>query len=346
MKIQHRDKTDLPDAFVTAWVEHGNRMRLEERPNDPATPPEEVMAQLRHLPPFFHLHAWSIEGEGDISANAQLQMADLESNAHMAQLEISVEPHLRRQGLGTKFLRLAAEHAQADGRSLLVASSNDRVPAGASFLERYGFSRGLEQHVNQLDLNDLPRELLTGWLEAGPEQAPEYEIGLWDGPYPESELAGIAKLLEVMNTAPRGDLEMNDEQVTPELIRQMESLQFAAGNRRLTTYARHKSTGAFAGFTELSWKPQRPGITQQGGTGVFPEHRGHGLGRWLKAANLDRMLRENPEARFVRTGNADSNAPMLNINHLMGFKPYYALTVWQGQVTDILEQLNGITDDR
>lgn len=338
-KIQHRDETDLSETFVTAWVEHRNRMRFEERPNDPATPPSEVIAQLQHLPPFFHLHSWSIEDDQGIPAAAQLQMSDLESNTHMAQLEISVEPHLRRQGLGTQLLRLAAECAKTKNRSLLIASSSDRVPAGADFLERYGFTKGLEHHVNQLDLNDVPPGLLAQWLETAPREAPEYEIGFWDGAYPEAELSEIAQLVEVMNSAPRGDLEINDEQVTPELIRQMEALQFAAGNRKLTAYARHRPTGAFAGFTELTWKPQRPGIVQQGGTGVFPQHRGHGLGKWLKAANLQRLLQENPEVRFVRTGNADSNAAMLRINQQIGFKPYFAAIAWQGQVAQILERL-------
>lgn len=42
----------------------------------------------------------------------------------------------------------------------------------------------------------------------------------------------------------------------------------------------------------------------QGGTGVFPEFRGKGLGRWLKAA-------------------------MLGINQALGFRPYLSRCVWQ-----------------
>ena len=60
-----------------------------------------------------------------------------------------------------------------------------------------------------------------------------------------------------------------------------------------------------------------------------PKFRGHGLGKWLKAAMLLKVLAERPDVTLVRTGNADMNVPMLKINHALGFKPYIAHTVWQ-----------------
>jgi GNAT superfamily N-acetyltransferase len=61
----------------------------------------------------------------------------------------------------------------------------------------------------------------------------------------------------------------------------------------------------------------------------LPEYRNHGLGRWLKAAMLAKVLHERPQVQFVRTGNANSNAPMLKINAALGFKPYLAQSIWQ-----------------
>jgi len=74
-------------------------------------------------------------------------------------------------------------------------------------------------------------------------------------------------------------------------------------------------------------------------TGVFPQYRNHGLGRWLKAAMLDKVLKERPQVLFVRTGNADSNAAMLKINTELGFKPYRAECLWQVEVQKVMEYL-------
>jgi GNAT superfamily N-acetyltransferase len=89
------------------------------------------------------------------------------------------------------------------------------------------------------------------------------------------------------------------------------------------------SSGKFVGYTALIGNPSSPTILYQGATAVRPEFRGHRLGRWMKAAMLEKVLLDRPEARFVRTGNASINAPMLAINIDLGFKPYMISATWQ-----------------
>ena len=222
---------------------------------------------------------------------------------------------------------------------MLFASTNERVPAGAAFMQRLGARKGLENHTNQLDLRDLNRDLICEWQSRARESAADFELGLWQGAYPEEDLQAIVTLEEVMNTAPRDNLEMEDWRFTAEHLRQMEQQMLARGTQRWTMYAREKSTRKFAGYTEVFWNPNRPHIASQGATAVFPHYRGKGLGRWLKAAMLDKVLRDRPQVRFLRTGNADSNAAMLKINHELGFKPYLSRCVWQVETERVLEYL-------
>jgi mycothiol synthase len=341
MTIQHTDKTGFSDEFVTRFVEHVNRMRLETQPDDPAIPPEELIAQVKHLPPILHLHFWHVPTGSSLEASAQAQMFDMDTNGHVAEINIQIEPHLRRRGHGATLLRHVALHARAAGRTLLLASSNDRAPAGAPFLERFGFKPGLANHVNQLVVADLDPNLMRSWVQQAAERAANYELFTLHGAYPEERLEDIVAIQEVMNTAPRGDLKVEDTHVTPEMVRQMEAMMLARGGTRAATFAQHRQSGKLVGYSELTWVTTRPEIVSQQGTGVHPEHRGSGLGRALKAANALAMLEQNPAAKFIRTGNADENAPMLKINHAMGFKPYYAATQWQAEVSEVLERLDG-----
>jgi GNAT superfamily N-acetyltransferase len=84
--------------------------------------------------------------------------------------------------------------------------------------------------------------------------------------------------------------------------------------------ARHDETGELAGYSELIFTPRRRWLGEQGDTAVDPAHRERGLGRWLKAANILRLLDEKPDVRAVETWNDGSNAAMLSINEAMGFR--------------------------
>lgn len=60
-----------------------------------------------------------------------------------------------------------------------------------------------------------------------------------------------------------------------------------------------------------------------------PNFRSYGLGTWLKAAMLEHALSEKLDVRYIYTGNADANAPMLRINHALRFRLRMAEVVWQ-----------------
>lgn len=342
-RLESIDIRNASEATYAAITDLRNRLRAEEKPNDPPIPAEELATRFRNAPDFVFLDmwlAWAPEG-GELWAEGTLEGFREGDNTHLGQMNVIVRPEQRRQGLARRLLAEIATAAAAQGRRTLVARTTDRVPAGAAFMLRLGASPGLATHTNQLDLADLDRGLLQAWQAQAAERAAGFELGLWDGPFPEDQLEAIAQLYDVMNDAPLGDLDVNDFHFTPAQLRQMEAATFSAGTRRWVLYARERVTGRLAGFTLVAWHPNRPAFLNQGDTGVFPEYRGLGLGRWLKAAMLDKALAELPELRYVRTGNADSNAAMLKINHELGFKPYIAETIWQVATERVQEYVDG-----
>ena len=80
-------------------------------------------------------------------------------------------------------------------------------------------------------------------------------------------------------------------------------------------------------------------LAWQDDTVVDPDHRDKGLGRLLKASLLKRFVAEFSRAEQIRTGNAGSNEPMLNINIQMGFRPVLLVNAWQGDIATAEEAL-------
>ncbi|MDB5044173.1 MAG: acetyltransferase, partial [Deinococcus sp.] len=169
-------------------------------------------------------------------------------------------------------------------------------------------------------------ELLDRWC-ARPE-SDSYRLHIWTT-LPDAYLDRAADLMGVMNSAPKGDLDVDDWTITPEMIRGWETMMAKEGEVCLTLAAEDLATGTLAGYTQLFWHPQRASIGYQGATAVRPEYQGAGLGKWLKAAALRELPTFCPGTRFIRTNNANVNAAMLAINVQMGFLPYAAVTEWQ-----------------
>lgn len=320
---------------------HTNRMRLERLPDDPPITLDETIQNLKSIPPFVELKIWATwnADHTEIVALGNVVFLRMEENQHLAQFDISVLPEFRRQGLGRQLMTLIAEATRQENRRLLMTSTVDRVPGGEAFMARIGAQKGMEAHTNQLRISDLDHDLIDSWLSRSEPNSKDFELGFWEGPYPEDQLPAIAELYDLTNQQPHGDLEIEAMKMTPEQLRQMEQNTFANGKQRWTFHLVDRATGKFVGYTETVWNPNRPELLYQDMTGVFPQYRNRGLGRWLKAAMLDKVLKERPQVKFVRTGNADSNVAMLKINTELGFKPYMANALWQMDLQKVLDYL-------
>jgi mycothiol synthase len=320
------------EADYACLTEFKNILRLEVLPDDPPISCLENVQRWQAMQDYIQEAAW-VAWESPrrrIIAFAEAKIYHTGDNEHVIEFNVEVLPEFRRQGLARQLLRLIADHAERHNRRLMIVETNGRVPAGAEFLSRIGARKGLEQHLNQLRLAELDRDLIQRWLEASSHLSDGFRLGWWDGRFPDARIKELADLMQVVaNDEPRDTLEMEDMIFTPDILRQFENQILAGGQQRWVLYAAEREHDRIAGLTEVSWNPDRPALLWQGFTAVLPEYRRRGLGRWLKAEMLNRVLRDRLQVEVIRTGNANSNAPMLKINVDLGFKPFDSWTVWQ-----------------
>jgi mycothiol synthase len=313
-----------------------NLCRQERIPDDP---PRSLEANIKNAKSWkllekVKVEVWNLWEGNDVIAELFMAVPLHDENRHLIQADIEVLAPYRQRGYAKGLLSKTIEMAQQYDRTLILSETISTVPAGQVFAQRLGATKGIETHTNQLVLADVDLVLLKNWTEHAKTTAKDFELGLWTL-YPEEEIGAIAKMIEVMNTQPKDDLDIEDWKVEPEDLRQLEAVNKARGVEFWMLYVRHTPSGELAGFTETSWDPENPENLTQGDTGVLPNYRGQGLGKWLKAAMLEKVMVERPVVKRIRTGNADSNAPMLAINHALGFKPYIANTVWQTELEKI-----------
>jgi GNAT superfamily N-acetyltransferase len=329
----HDPRHDTEDevAELVAW---GNAYRARVMPGETPERVEESIANRQTMPAdriWRDFRARAQSGELVGTAGAVVDPTDTD-NPDMQWAWLEVDHNHRRRGIGMRLLDEVRAFSREHGASRLVGETSDVDPDGEHFATVIGAVAKSRSHVNRLLLADVDRGQLEGWIADAAVRAADYELIGWDGPVSDDDIDRWIELFLVMNTMPHDDLEQNDFTMTREDVRESDSRNAAVDRERWTLVARRRTDGAWAGFTNVGWSPFDPAVVWVGATAVDPAHRGHALGKWLKAVMTLRVLDERPDVTQIRTGNADSNDAMLGINRAMGYRPWIAGTTWELQI--------------
>lgn len=275
--------------------------------------------------------SWAAVDDAGTVVGASALVMPQHDNRSQAMVLVIVHPDHRRRGVGTALLQHSESAARDHGRSVFLAETQWRVGAqdesGEEFAARHGYAGAQTVLRSSLAL-PADRARLEAAVEGG--GADGYVVQTcWDG-IPDAWLAGRAELSRRMSTdIPMGDLQLEEESWDEERVRDDYQRIAAVGRRVVDAYAVHEATGELVGYTQVQVPRARPEVGFQQDTLVMREHRGHGLGLRMKAAGTLALMEELPATRSVRTWNADDNAPMLAVNHALGYVHDAMTREWQ-----------------
>lgn len=326
---------DPATAGSDYWARHHEFRRVrqrESRPDDPVRPDEVEEVWLKRNNPFRIEHRFEIARDSRTLSTLSVEVVkpgtpEYDTNKHLLWADLYVRPDERRHRIGTRWLPVLLDLMEQHGST--IADMWAEELAGHAFLKWLGAEERFSGAENRLRLGDVDWAMVERWAAEGPGRSPSTRVEVYDGPMPESMWDDFAPQLSfLLNTIPQEDLDHGEIIITTEGIRDFTERLAEAGETMHSMIAREPD-GVISGITDTRWAPYRPTIVYQGFTGVRPEHRGRGIGKWLKAAMLLHMREVHPEAQWVSTDNAGSNAPMLAINKQLGFRQYRAGSEYQ-----------------
>ena len=316
--VEEIDLKALGDEDLESLVDLFNAVSREIRPRSVDFDAHEFRLFMSGPGRVRHRFAAFDDG-GRVIGLAQASYSDDGSNPDVLRSEIQVDSRHRRRGVGTALLSRIVGVAESLGRTRLHGWHYDTIPAGAEFASALGADEGLEYHMNVVRIADLDVAQLAGWADIGPERAPGYSVELIEGPWPEAMLEDVAHLYHVLER----DMPMTEgiepREWSADLVAAMQE-HYQRGTQSLSAVAIHGESGRVVGLTQLLRRNNDPTTWIVTTTMVDPDHRGNGLGKWIKgAANLAALDRW-PGGIYQETGNAFTNDAMLAINRQMGFE--------------------------
>lgn len=241
----------------------------------------------------------------------------LSDNRHLAQVEVSVRPDRRREGIGRTLFDAAVARCREAGCTTVVGEANVATGTTDDAGPAYAFAvamgaRSVHEEVHLV--LDLPASPPV------PPAEPGWEIVTWRNHCPpEYTEAYCAMRTQMENDVPRGELAYEPVVFDEERLRVQER-RVARLYHQIVAVARREADGAFGGYSVV-FLPFGETHAQQDDTLVMPEYRGRRLGARLKLATLAVIQSDHPERTSLHTWTAPDNHAMQRTNLDLGFRP-------------------------
>jgi GNAT superfamily N-acetyltransferase len=232
-------------------------------------------------------------------------------------LRLFVARPYRRQGIGTALLAAVTADASGQRLSRLQATVLAGPPGEPFACARHGarIVLRLERQHQRLD-NAVTRQRCREHAAAAHSG---FELVHWAGSAPEALAASFGVVMGHVLDAPGAALQMTARQWDAAAVRSWEATMMSGGQRLVVGAAVHLSSGQVAAATVTTVPAAGGPVADQHDTAVLPQHRGHGLARWIKADQALRLHRDFPGVREVTVTVNSQNLPMIAVNRAVGY---------------------------
>jgi GNAT superfamily N-acetyltransferase len=322
--VQIRPLNLADDAEMRAVYEFTRRAELVGREDAPHWSLENFLGAMRSTDSGERMESFVGSVDGELVSFGVLYSFLLD-NTDKAFLEVRVDPDHRRKGYGRAMLEHLMAIAEADNRTEVLAET--KIPIAevkthpyALFLKGSGFIHANVELVRYL-MMPVDDAAIQTWIDhAAEKHQGGYRIETFRDDIPAELVPSLCVLWgQLAVDAPSGEVDFEEEVMTPERFAEHQATVKAMGRTVLETLA-VAPDGTVAAQSTLSIPLDDSGDVWQWGTFVHREHRGNRLGLATKAVNLRELQTQFPETTRIVTQNGETNDFMVAINVLMGFE--------------------------
>lgn len=316
MELQRVDPDDDLQIERYARVEHA--VSAHDSPWMSTRPSSRIAANLRWGWDLDPEQGFLLIEDGDVVGTAGYHVSRWD-NPGVAYVDVAVLPGLRRRGYGGTAMAALVERAREESRRTVITGGWEDS-GGPEFAQEHGFTWASQAILRRQRPQWLDRAALRRLVDQAAPRAAGYDFERYAGATPEAILPELAVVAASINDSPMDELDVDDEDYSPERMRAHETAIGSRGDSEYRVVARHRETGRIAGHTVVVVEADRREYGHQEDTAVSRDHRGHRLGLLLKADMLEWLAEVEPGLDTVDTWNAESNDHMIAVNEALGYQ--------------------------
>lgn len=327
-KIEEFTPLTAGELVWKRYFTYQHQRNAEYAPDDP-TPQEEslrkrVTIQAKDPNSVEKRFFFSLPGEGGRIAGAFLihsfseASPSYEGNKHVLLLRLGLLKEFQHDiNLVYEALRIALDFMNEWDKEVLISGTDEDFMK--VHFRSFGANEAMSGAESRLLVTEVDWDMIQDWVDEGQKRSPDTSL-LTFRRIPDDLIEEFCKVCtETLNQQPMGELETKEIIITPDYLRHIEEELRQMGTE-WTIMVTKEPGGKISSLTEIRFNPDRPTFLSQGLTGVQETFRGRGLGKWVKAAMMLYVRETYPQVERLVTGNNTTNAPMLSINHRLGYK--------------------------